>query len=579
MRIGIDFGTCNSVAAIWNEGEKRARIVEINGSRQQASCIAISRKNPEEIVFGIAARDYRSDPGYLFYDRFKMLLNVRERSRWEEFGWPDDPKAMTPPEVSKAYLSELFSRSLESENKSKDDLNEIEQLVLSVPAVWTQEAKDNYGREQLLRIAIELLSGKKLSQLKPRELQKYKKRRVRIVSEPTAACCYFAHCYRINNPGKTFNGHTLVCDYGGGTLDLSLCKVEDDQVSVLDCRGYGHVDGKTFGAAGMAFDEEVVRRYLQLELSEVKRDDNWERWLRKFEIFKIRHISPRSPNERVISRYLGQPDRVLEALRPVPEGADKKFFPAHLVQAFESVIEPRFKESVSEMLQLLVKKEILREQKRGDRTVFEGSSEKFRILFVGGFSSFMLVQAAMTRYLGYSSMSGLSAGMLDSVYPTSERKPSVALGATLLAAQKISYHETCPVELGAVLHPDILFSLVDPGSKIESDKTEPDKKIAVNAGGVAEYANITLWMRNNRGILTKMPLEQTCADVFLHRDELDNLWNLGFLVGEGLVISLWVQDKNHKETQVIQLGDLIAKYSGIVIQPNDPSTNATDGKR
>jgi len=578
MRIGIDFGTCNSVAAVWNEGEKRARIVEINGSRLQASCIAISRSNPEEIVFGIAARDYRRDPEFLFYDRFKMLLNVRQRSRWAAFGWPEDADAMTPSEVSKAYLSELLSHSLESENKSKNDLKEIERLVLSVPAVWTQEARDNYGREQLQRIAIELLSRKKLSQLTRKEQQVFKKRRVRIVSEPTAACCYFAHCYRINNPGKKFNGHTLVCDYGGGTLDLSLCKVEDDQVSVLDCRGYGHVEGETFGAAGMAFDEEVVRRYLQLESADVKRDESWEKWLRIFEIFKIRHISPRSPNERKMSRYLGQPERVREALSPVPDGADSPFRPAHLVKAFKSVIEPRFEESVLEMLQLLVKNGILREVNRGDKTVFDGSNETFRVLFVGGFSNFMLVQIAMTRYLGYS-VGDLCAGMLDSVYPTSDRKPSVALGATLLAAQKISYQETCPVQLGTVIFPETLYPLVDAGSKIESDKTTPEKTVTVNASGCDEYAEIVLWMRNNRGIETRMPLEQTCADVFPNRDELDNMWKLGFLVGEGLVISLWVQDSNHKETRVVQLGDLIAKYSGIVIQPDEPPADSSGGER
>lgn len=577
MRIGIDFGTCNSVAAVWNEGEKRARIVEINGRSLQATCIAIHRRKHDELVFGDAARDFRSSPDYLFYDRFKMLLNVRERSEWASFGWPVDSGAMTPSEVSKIYLRELLAHCLVWENRSQDDLAAVEQLVLSVPAIWTQEARDNYGREELQRIAIELLSGKPFSQLTRSEHSSFKQGRVRIVSEPTAACCYFAHCFRTQNPGKKFDGHALVCDYGGGTLDLSLCRVEDDQVTVLDSRGYGHVEEGAFGAAGVAYDEEVVRLHRCIEQADVRRDHAWERWLRDFETFKTRHVTFKSPNERILLRYLNQRERVKETLTPVPEGAETPISPSHLVQAFETVIEPKFQKSVSEMLQLLVDKKVLRQRQHGGRTAFEGSSETFRVLFVGGFSSFTLVQTAMTRYLGYS-VGDMCAGMLDSVYPISDRKPSVALGAALLAAKKISYQETCPVDLGVVLHPDIDYPLIKSGSVISSDRTKPDRTVAVNAGGCDELARIVLWMKNNRGIRTPMPIEQTCADVFLYREEPDNNWDLGFLVGEGLVISLWVCDRKHKEQRVIQLGDLIAMHSGIVIQPKNPSPSSIDGK-
>lgn len=577
MRIGIDFGTCNSVAAVWSEGEKRARIVEIDGS-VQATCIAINRNHPDELVFGRAARDYRNSPDYLFYDRFKMLLNVRERSRWASFGWPVDSAAMTPAEVSKIYLGELLAHCLRWDNRSKNDLAAVEQLVLSVPAIWTQEVRDNYGREELQRIAIELLSGKPLAELTPREQTSFKRSRIRIVSEPTAACCYFAHCFRTQNPGKKFDGHALVCDYGGGTLDLSLCRVEDDQVTVLDSRGFGHVEGEIFGAAGVAYDEEFLRIYHGIEPGAVRRDDNWERWLRSFEVFKTTHIAPGHPNEKIVKRYLSNPGRVKETLRGA-EWAESPIAPSHLVKAFDAVIEPKFQKSVSEMLHLLVEKGVLREKKHGGRTAFEGSRETFRVLFVGGFSSFMLVQAAMTRYLGYSvdSVDDLCAGMLDSVYPTSDRKPSVALGAALLAAQKVSYQESCPLDLGVILYPDEYCTLIDSGSTIDSSRNTPVKTIKVNAGGSADHAKITLWMKNNRGIVTPMPLELTCAEVFSHLDEPDNLWELGFLVGEGLVISLWVRDNNHREQRVIQLGDLISEFSGIVIQPDAPTRTKTMG--
>ncbi len=53
----------------------------------------------------------------------------------------------------------------------------------------------------------------------------------------------------------------LVCDYGGGTLDLSLSKVEGDQITVLEGTGRG-ITKETMGIAGVAYDKAVVEKVL-----------------------------------------------------------------------------------------------------------------------------------------------------------------------------------------------------------------------------------------------------------------------------------------------------------------------------
>ena len=53
-----------------------------------------------------------------------------------------------------------------------------------------------------------------------------------------------------------------MCDYGGGTLDFSLSKVDGNEIVVLEGTGKGSAK-ETVGIAGVEFDKAVVERVLK----------------------------------------------------------------------------------------------------------------------------------------------------------------------------------------------------------------------------------------------------------------------------------------------------------------------------
>jgi molecular chaperone DnaK len=98
----------------------------------------------------------------------------------------------------------------------------IQKIVITVPEIWVREGR-HAARESLKKIGTDLL------QLP-----------VKLLSEPVAAAAYFVHQFKTQE-GRYFNGHLLVCDYGGGTLDLSRSSIHNDDIKVLEGTGKGNV--------------------------------------------------------------------------------------------------------------------------------------------------------------------------------------------------------------------------------------------------------------------------------------------------------------------------------------------------
>ena len=117
-------------------------------------------------------------------------------------------------------------------------------MVVGVPEIWFNDPESVNAREKLRDIV----------------QRNEKVKNVQLVSEPALACAYFIDNYKKNN-GKKYVGHLLLIDYGGGTLDIALCNVEDkdtsSEITVLHRTGVGsNDDGVGFG--GVLFLETVV---------------------------------------------------------------------------------------------------------------------------------------------------------------------------------------------------------------------------------------------------------------------------------------------------------------------------------
>ncbi|MDZ7774951.1 MAG: Hsp70 family protein [Bacteroidales bacterium] len=77
-----------------------------------------------------------------------------------------------------------------------------------------------------------------------------------LLSEPIAA----SMAYGLNNKNK--NGYWIVFDFGGGTFDAALIKVEDGIMKVVDTDGDNYLGGKTLDEAIV---DKIILPYLTSE--------------------------------------------------------------------------------------------------------------------------------------------------------------------------------------------------------------------------------------------------------------------------------------------------------------------------
>ena len=92
-------------------------------------------------------------------------------------------------------------------------------------------------------------------------------RHLQVVTEPEAASAYFAYHYELVTKSR-FNGHLLLIDYGGGTLDITLTQVFSDGSGVMEIgyregggAGENHPDSSgrgDIGSAGIAYMQTIV---------------------------------------------------------------------------------------------------------------------------------------------------------------------------------------------------------------------------------------------------------------------------------------------------------------------------------
>ncbi len=243
---GIDFGTTNSVVAIFNKKSKKVEIIPTSrGTKFEPSYFGIDENNhpifgdsarlrsliaPDCVVarvkrslggggcFSVGGKKYRSE---------EVVAKILQRLRL-------NAEAYLKSKVEARFYDLLKNNNLKF---PKDVLNEflnkqnsynhMEDVVLSVPAYFN----DNQKRATRDSAEIAGLCVK------------------RILHEPTAAA--LAYGYQ-----KAYSGELAVIDFGGGTLDISILDIEDGVYEVRTVSG----DTKL---GGSDIDAELVRHVIK----------------------------------------------------------------------------------------------------------------------------------------------------------------------------------------------------------------------------------------------------------------------------------------------------------------------------
>jgi molecular chaperone DnaK (HSP70) len=193
----IDFGTTNTVITRWNAAISEAQTVKLSGVSQQLahnpplipSLVYVTDALKEQIVIGQAVRDGGLDTknNPRFFRSFKRGIGAEVQGFLPLL----DDCPMSFEKVGTWFLNSLVTR-LRSQTNDK-----IDSLILTVP-VDTFEVYRHW--------LTDVCQGWDIEQ-------------IRLLDEPTAAALGY---------GTTGESLLLVVDFGGGTIDLSLVRLNTD---------------------------------------------------------------------------------------------------------------------------------------------------------------------------------------------------------------------------------------------------------------------------------------------------------------------------------------------------------------
>ncbi|MCP4809243.1 MAG: Hsp70 family protein [Proteobacteria bacterium] len=247
--IGIDLGTTNSCAAIFENGKPRL-ISYKSGETTIPSVFAIDEEG-NRLVGHEAKKQAQLNPvntvqaskrliGRNFHS--KTIDKVRQVFTYELVeGESSDilikvkDQVFTLEQISAAILAQI-------KQVAEDALGEeVDQAVITVPAYF------NDRQRQAVRSAGALANLKVL----------------RVLNEPTAA----ALAYGL---GRNLSARVAVYDLGGGTFDISIIDIKDRIFEVVA------TGGDTF-LGGVDFDDKVMQMILQEFLEQTGVDLSWDR--------------------------------------------------------------------------------------------------------------------------------------------------------------------------------------------------------------------------------------------------------------------------------------------------------------
>lgn len=203
--IGIDLGTTNSLAAVWENGE--CRLIP-NTFGEYLTPSVVSFDTDGAVYVGKVAKErlvtHPNDTAAVF----KRFMGTSKIYRLAG-------KKYKPEELSALVLRRL------KEDAEQYLGQEIEEAIISVPAYFNDLARSatkNAGKLAGLRVD-------------------------RIINEPSAAALAYQHQRQMEEAAL------LVFDFGGGTLDVSMVDCFDNVVEILAVGGDNYLGGSDFDRA------------------------------------------------------------------------------------------------------------------------------------------------------------------------------------------------------------------------------------------------------------------------------------------------------------------------------------------
>lgn len=320
---GIDLGTTNSAISRMENGEPVIKKTDTLKDTMP-SCVYINKKKAIQV----------GDSGYnaMKRDKLKAMRNFDadvSNSFIEFKRTMGTDKKYNSSNMEKNFSSEELSAEVLKTLKSYISDESFKSIVVTVPAKFTVNQKD-----ATLRAA-------KLAGFEHCEL----------LQEPIAA----SMAYGLDSKSK--DGYWLVFDFGGGTFDVALLKVEDGIMKVIDTEGDNYLGGKNLD---YAIVDEIIIPYIQKNFSidSILENDNKKKILQDAMKFYA--------EETKIQMSFNDTHNILSDLGDIPgeddEGEEFELDITVSQEMMQNTLGPVFQKSIDICKNLLERNNIIRNE-------------------------------------------------------------------------------------------------------------------------------------------------------------------------------------------------------------------------
>lgn len=437
VNIGLDFGSTNTLVAYYN-GEEPVIVPVYNTEAYTVPSYVAYDEDCEKYEVGINAQESIGEDEYTIFRAFKMLLRENDEKKLAEWNYDQDN---TPEQITKCFLEDVLHNTLNSLGEDR-----IGTLTVGIPEIWRKTG--NRQKQNASKLLYNICKSLNLAD------------EVKIVTEPEAASAYLAYKYA-NSEKQNFQGHILIVDFGGGTLDITLSNVRpgtsEDQQTQYDMQivteertgaGENTIDDVStvlkVGNGGIFYMESVIdaafkESGINPAEEKLKHFDKYSEWVRKLEkrmITKQKEIKSIFTDYKSVGIYressLKELDQELFASFKHKSKGKVSITYGILARVYQDVIADTFASQLNYIIQYMDAQKI---------PYLNGNSKEFQLALVGGFGNFYLVQEQLERMMKVGANHSIIAG-------ASECEKAIAFGTALYANDIVGHKYTLPYSLG-----------------------------------------------------------------------------------------------------------------------------------
>ena len=496
-KIGLDWGTVASSICFFNEEKNAFDFLRfgVNSQNFFPSVIAYKTIGQEEKrLIGHAAKKRMYLPGIDAYAGFKLSLGEGAKNKEGRY------KSLY--EAARDFIGTAIGEYVHAYHEVP------EHIVFTVP--------DNWKSIQQKHPAIYML------ELIFRDMGFDAETQVTFESESVSAAAYY--CYEICK--ETYEGHLLVMDFGGGTLETTLtCIEEKGRIKVLKNFSVDVEEGK--GYAGEAFDIGMTqclsdKNHLGLKPGSFQ-------FVQFKDAFEEAKIESSAQTARLLKAYYAMPAEGQEQAAKeeaftvlLPSYKEYPVYVSDIINVFEQTFGGVIERQLLKVLEYCQNNGIDIEDGRC-----------FRVMLTGGFSNLYCVEAKV-RQMFRSNIRELDE-RFDEKMSRESKFTAIAHGAAIIAENRMSVEDLCQRDIGFYYYDTFneeekLATLIMRGELLRECREPRYFSGRLLSGSLGKGARIQVFSDNGEegGILrTDLPVSDICP----YTEAADNWYKLGISLG------------------------------------------------